>query len=252
VEHRLSSFDDHATRLAPSPIRSSADADILAPGATGIAQTDEDARRSAARERANQGKSLIWEVAQTVLLTVAIFLAVRMLVQNFRVEGASMDPTLKSGQFLLINKIGYLRVDGTPLEMVVPIKPGSDLNYVFGGPARGDIIVFHSPGQADKDYIKRIIGLPGDTVQIRNGQVIVNGAEIDEPYIKHQARYDWEKKTIPRDSFFVLGDNRPNSSDSHVFGTISAESIVGRAWLSYWPPNLWGVVHTAAYTNLER
>lgn len=246
----MSTFDEHAPGFGHSPIRSSADADILAPGGSGLGETDERLARSAARERINQGKSLIWEVAQTVLLTVAIFLAVRMLVQNFRVEGASMDPTLKSGQFLLINKIAYLRADDTPLEAIVPEKPGSNLNYVFGGPSRGDIIVFHAP--ADKDYIKRVIGLPGDTVRIRDGQVFINGTEIDEPYIKFHAKYDKEPTTVPRDSFYVLGDNRPNSSDSHVFGTILASDIVGKSWLSYWPPNLWGVIQSAEYANLSR
>lgn len=252
MEHRLSTFDERTPGLAHTPLRGSADADVLAPGGSGLVQSEDPLARSAARERMNQGKSLIWEVAQTVLLTVAIFLAVRMLVQNFRVEGASMDPTLKSGQFLLINKIAYLRVDDTPLEAVVPPKSGSSLNYVFGGPSRGDIIVFHSPGQPDKDYIKRVIALPGETVRIRDGSIFVNGTELDEPYLKYHAKYDQDSKSVPNDSFFVLGDNRPNSSDSHVFGPISAESIIGKSWLSYWPPNLWGVIHSEAYANLEK
>ena len=201
----------------------------------------------------NQGRALIWEVVQTVLLTVAIFLSVRLVVQNFRVEGASMDPTLHSGQFLLINKVAYARVDGTPVEQIVPPKNGkTSLHYLFGGPSRGDIIVFRAPGQGDKDFIKRVIGLPGDTVQIKDGRVIVNGVQLDEPYIVHKASYDMESKRVPSDQFFVLGDNRPNSSDSHVFGFISADSIIGRAWVSYWPPDLWGILQPAAYANVDQ
>lgn len=201
-----------------------------------------------------QGQSLAWEVAQTVLLTVAIFLSVRLVVQNFRVEGASMDPTLNSGQFLLIDKVSYARVDGTPLEYFLPGSNGrAGADYVFGGPTRGDIIVFRSPGQPEKDFIKRVIGLPGETVRIDDGRVYINGTRIDEPYIKHRASYDLEARKIPNDSFFVLGDNRPNSQDSHLgaFGFVKAETIVGRAWLSYWPPNLWGVVQPTAYAEIR-
>ena len=195
----------------------------------------------------SQGRALIWEVAQTVLLTVAIFLSVRLVVQNFRVEGASMDPTLHSGQFLLINKVTYTRVDGTPLEQVVPTKKSpSAAHYVFGGPSRGDIIVFRSPGSADKDFIKRVIGLPGETVKIQDGRVFINGIELDEPYVTHHATYDLDSQKVPSDSYFVLGDNRPNSSDSHVWGFVPADNLVGKAWFAYWPPGDWGPLATGA------
>jgi len=201
----------------------------------------------------SQGRALVWEVAQTVLLTVAIFLSVRLVVQNFRVEGASMDPTLRSGQFLLINKVTYARVDSTPLEQLVPSKKSPSMaHYVFGGPSRGDIIVFRSPGSADKDFIKRLIGLPGETVKIQDGRVFINGIELDEPYVTHHATYDLDSKKIPSDSYFVLGDNRPNSSDSHLGWFVPADSIIGRSWVSYWPPNLWGVIQPAAYANVDQ
>ena len=243
----MSTFDEHAQRLSKPPIRGGADADGLAlRGATAVEAERTDARPSM-RERAGQGKSLIWEVAQTVLLTIAIFLAVRLVVQNFRVEGASMDPTLRSGQFLLINKIGYLRTDGTPIESLVPARRGSDLHYTFGGPQRGEIIVFRAPGQPDKDYIKRVIALPGETIQIKDGRPFINGTELDEPYLRFHARYDMEAKKIPSDSFFVLGDNRPNSSDSHLGWFVPANNLIGKAWVSYWPPTYWGVMTAAAY-----
>jgi signal peptidase I len=217
-------------------------------------QPDEAYRSGVAERGMTQGQSLAWEVAQTVLLTVAIFLSVRIVVQNFRVEGGSMDPTLHTGQFLLIDKVSYARVDGTPLEHVLPGGNGrAGADYIFGGPGRGDIIVFRATTPPDKDFIKRVIGLPGETVRIDDGRVYVNGVLLNEPYVERRASYDMEARKVPSDSFFVLGDNRPNSQDSHLgaFGFVKAESIVGRAWLSYWPPGLWGIVQPAAYAEIR-
>jgi signal peptidase I len=187
-------------------------------------------------------RSFLWEMVQTVLLTLIIFLAVRAVVQNFKVEGASMEPTLHTGQYLLINKIGYARLEGTPFAFLD--HKGSDAadGYLFGGPQRGDIVVFRAPVQPDKDFIKRVIALPGDTIEVRGGQVYVNDQLVDEPYIRDKAPYLVPRQTVPPDHYFVLGDNRPNSSDSHVWGLVPAENIIGRAWVSYWPPNLWGTV----------
>ncbi len=204
----------------------------------------------ASESRGESVRALVWEIVQTVLLTIAIFLAVRSVVQNFRVEGASMDPTLHSGQYLLINKVTYARADGTILDrLVADPNPNDESNFIFGGPRRGDIIVFRSPGQADKDFIKRVLGLPGEQVRITRGQVYVNGKPIDEPYIKHLATYDLEQKTVPPDSYFVLGDNRPNSSDSHLGWFVPVDNVIGKAWVSYWPPTYWGVMPAAAYAD---
>ena len=244
----MSTFDEHVPHLNRPALGRSGEG--TAPDSVSPDSPTDSA--AASRARLDQGKALAWEVVQTVLLTVAIFLAVRVVVQNFRVEGASMDPTLQSGQFLLINKIAYARLDGTPLAELVPPKSSrSDLHYLFNGPVRGDIIVFRSPGAPDKDFIKRVIGLPGETVQIKDGRVRINGVELDEPYIKHHASYDLDAKRVPSDAYFVLGDNRPNSSDSHLGWFVPAENIIGRAWVSYWPPGLWGVLQPAAYAKLE-
>jgi signal peptidase I len=202
-----------------------------------------------ARSRGESVRSLIWEIVQTVLLTIAIFLAVRSVVQNFRVEGASMDPTLHSGQYLLINKVLYARTDGTLLDRFFDTDPSSEVNFLFGGPNRGDIIVFRSPGQSDKDFIKRVIALPGETVKIVDGRVFVNGSPLEEPYVRHHATYDLDQKQVPAGSYFVLGDNRPNSSDSHLGWFVPANNIIGKAWVSYWPPTYWGVMPAAAYGN---
>ncbi len=196
-------------------------------------------------------RAFFWEILQTVLLTLIIFLAVRAVVQNFKVEGASMEPTLHSGQYLLINKIGYAHLEGTPAYAFVhpDSAQSSDPGYLFGGPQRGDIIVFRSPVQPDKDFIKRVIGVPGDTVEIRGGQVYVNGSILDEPYIRDRPPYVAPRQVVPPGHYFVLGDNRPNSSDSHVWGLVPADNIIGKAWVSYWPPNLWGVLAPPAYAR---
>lgn len=202
----------------------------------------------ASESRTESARSLIWEIVQTVLLTIAIFLAVRSVVQNFRVEGASMDPTLHTGQYLLINKVLYARADGTFLQNIIPDRtPNDQPNFVFGGPRRGDVIVFQAPGQTDKDFIKRVIGLPGETVRIVDGTVFINGRPLDEPYLTHHATYDFEQKVIPPGNYFVLGDNRPNSSDSHLGWFVPANNLIGKAWVSYWPPTNWGVMTAAAY-----
>jgi signal peptidase I len=227
------------------------DAERVTPAPTWSATDTADrhiAPSAAAGRRGEAARSLVWEILQTVLLTIAIFFAVRSVVQNFRVEGASMDPTLHTGQYLLINKVVYARTDGTFLsQFLADPTPNDRVNFLFDGPRRGDIIVFRSPGQADKDFIKRVIGLPGETVRISKGQVFVNGERLDEPYVRHRASYDLEQKTVPPGAYFVLGDNRPNSSDSHLGWFVPANNIIGKAWVSYWPPGNWGVMPAAAY-----
>jgi signal peptidase I len=248
----LSTFDERAPGLASTTLSSEVERSILEQGTASEPTSGVAASARPAVDRGTQSRALIWEVAQTVLLTVAIFLSVRLLVQNFRVEGASMDPTLRSGEFLLINKVTYLRLDGTPFDLFVNSRANNGiLHYVFGGPQRGDIIVFRSPGSADKDFIKRVIGLPGERVKVLDGDVFVNGERLSEPYLVHHATYDFSERTVPSDSYFVLGDNRPNSSDSHLGWFADADSVIGRAWVAYWPPDLWSVIPQVGYPHLN-
>jgi signal peptidase I len=189
--------------------------------------------------RVTAPRTLAREVFQTAALMVLLFVGVRGLVQNFRVEGPSMQPTLATGQFLWVNKAAYFQLDH---------------RFVFGGPERGDIAVLVPPDdQQDFDLIKRVIGLPGDTLKIDHGQVWINNQALDEPYIHFHAAYnfptDGQSITIPDGQYFVLGDNRANSRDSHLFWFVPAENFVGRAWLSYWPPAAWGVMPGVAYAT---
>jgi signal peptidase I len=182
---------------------------------------------------------IVREVLQTAVLMLILFVGIRGVLQNFRVEGPSMQPTLSSGQFLWVNKAAYLLFDH---------------HFVFGGPQRGDIAVLVAPGdQENYDLIKRVIGLPGDRLLVRHGHVFINDQPLDEPYIRFAAAYDYpvtgEPITIPEGQFFVLGDNRINSRDSHLGWLVPAENLVGRAWLSYWPPAAWGVMPQVAYAQ---
>jgi signal peptidase I len=154
----------------------------------------------------------IVDTVETILLALVLFIVINALSARVRVENISMKPTLQPGEFLLINRVAYK----------------------IGEPAIGDIIVFHAPGASDLDYIKRVIGLPGDDVKVADGVVYVNGQPLYEPYIADPPRYTGEWQ-VPPDQLFVLGDNRNNSSDSHMWGYVPYEDIVGRALFIYWP-----------------
>ncbi len=205
------------------------------------------------REEGRSGKSLVREILETLLLTLIIFILVRSVIQNFKVEGESMEPSLHDGQYLFVNKAVYFRYDVNWTSHLFGNK-GSDPQMVslFHPPQRGDIIVFQYPLDTSKDYIKRVIGLPGESVQIKKKDgVYVNGKKLDEPYIKELADYpDTNPVTVPPNSVFVLGDNRNNSSDSHIWGFVPYENIIGKAWLCYWPTQYWGFIQHYSYANV--
>ena len=160
------------------------------------------------------------EFLGTILLALVIFLVLQATVQSFIIVGSSMEPGLHDRQRLLINKAAY----------------------IFHEPEWGDVVVFQSPNNRQTDFIKRIIALPGDAVEIKTGTVYVNGSPLDEPYIKAQPRYQLNTKKIPENNYFVLGDNRNNSNDSHNDWTVPRQNIIGKAWLSIWPPSQWGLI----------
>ncbi len=160
------------------------------------------------------------ELVETVLLTLVIFFMIRFAVENYRIEGYSMEPNFHDGQFLLVNK----------------------LQYLFTPPQRGDVIIFRYPLNPNKNFIKRVIALPGETVEIRAGKVFVNNVRVHEPYPFNFADYDYGPVTVGPDEYFVLGDNRPESSDSHSWGMLPTKDLIGKAWVSYWPPEEWQII----------
>lgn len=173
------------------------------------------------QEKMNWGRFAL-DIIETLVLAVILFFGINAVSARVRVDGFSMIPTLKDGEFVLVSK----------------------LNYQFGKPERGDIIVFHYPMDPEQELIKRVIGLPGDTIGVQNGTVSVNGQVLDEPYIAATPAYsgNWE---VPDGQLFVLGDNRNDSSDSHSWGFLPFEKVVGKAVVIYWPPPLWEVIRHA-------
>jgi len=160
---------------------------------------------------------LVREIIETLVLTILMFLVIRLAVQNFNIDGMSMEPNLHNQELVLVDK----------------------WSYRFNRPGRGDVIVFVAPPNPAQDYIKRIIGLPGDVVTIKDTQIFVNGKALDEPYIDpHLQGNPYAPTTnllIPEGTYFVLGDNRNGSSDSRDWGCVPQGNMVGRAALVYWP-----------------
>lgn len=183
-------------------------------------------------EDSKKEQSSFWrfliDVLETIILSVVLFLAIDAVSARIRVDGISMQPTLRDGEFVLINKLAYK----------------------LGEPQLGDVIVFHFPRDPEQEYIKRVVGLPGDMIKIQRGVVFVNGQALVEPYIADQPDYQnqWQ---VPENHLFVLGDNRNNSSDSHRWGPVPMEQVVGKALFVYWPPQEWGMINHPAISFAE-
>lgn len=186
-------------------------------------------------------RAVIRELIETVILALVIFLVLQFSVQNFRVEGSSMEPTLEEGQYLLVNKLVYFHFDPHGLSAVLPFVSGDAERAVFPfrAPSRGEVIIFRFPRDPSRDFVKRVIGLPGDVVEIHRGQLFVNGEAVEEPYLTYRDLDNMEPVRVPPDSYFVLGDNRRASNDSRDWGAVPADHIIGRAWVSYWPLDRW-------------
>lgn len=175
----------------------------------------------------------------TLLLAALIFILIWSTFQNFRVEGPSMEPAVEDGTFLLVNKAAYMRLDVPRWAEWIPFldRDGDGAAMPFGSPRRGDVIVFKHPQQTGRNLIKRVIGLPGETAEVRSGVVYINGKELDENYIPRLSARSLAPETVPEGHYFVMGDNRPESNDSRDpnVSFIPRENIIGKAWFSYWP-----------------
>lgn len=165
---------------------------------------------------------VLLDILETLLLSVVLFFLINAVSARIRIDGSSMEPNLHHDEFVIVSKI----------------------NYRFGEPERGDVVVFDFPRNITEEYIKRIIGLPGDQIKIGGGSVYVNEVLLPEPYINEFPVYEGEW-IVPDESLFVLGDNRNNSSDSHNWGMVPMENVIGEALLVYWPPSSWGLINSA-------
>jgi len=155
-----------------------------------------------------------------ILVGLVVFALFQAAVGSFKVYGSSMLPTIEEGDYIMVSKASYF----------------------FGEPQLGDIIVLRSPQNPNSDLIKRVIAMPGDNVEIKDDTVFVNGAALVEPYTLEPPHYLVLPQEIPSGQYFVLGDNRNNSNDSHNGWTVPRQNIVGKASLSIWPPSQWGLV----------
>jgi signal peptidase I len=207
------------------------------------------------------------EVVETILFILLIFLILRGVIQTFRIDGQSMEPNLHSQQYILVNKIIYFHFDANAPLRLLPGQADLPPNiiYPFRMPQRGDIVVLEAPTGASTyqpmDYIKRVIALPGEVIQIKDGLVYVNGEPLPESaeqggYLDELTDCNngrlCEPYVVPEGHVVVLGDNRDNSQDSRTWATQPAlplDRIIGKAWLSYWPREYWAVISSPTYAQ---
>ena len=186
-------------------------------------------------------RNLLFETLETILLAVAIFLVLHASIQNFKVEGPSMVPHLNHGEYLLVNKLVYRGFSLNDIYNVVPglSSDSEDVFYPFHQPQRDEVLVFQFPHDPDRDFVKRIIGIPGDVIAIRGGRVFRNGLYLEEPYVTEKGNTHMAPVRVPSSNYFVLGDNRPNSNDSRTwsFMFVPHDAIVGKAWHSFRLPS---------------
>jgi signal peptidase I len=155
-----------------------------------------------------------------------------------------MRPTLEGGQYLLVNKLVYFRLDEERLSRMIPFWKISEPTERFAvqPPQQGEVIVFHFPRDPTRDFVKRVIGVPGDRVEIRRGIVFVNGEALNEPYVTAEDSSDMGTITLQEKEYFVLGDNRRGSNDSRNWGPVPEKNILGKVWIIYWPLSHWDLL----------
>ena len=182
-------------------------------------QTEQGNPASSENNQPSDWKRAALDILETLFLALVLYFGINAVSARVRVDGFSMNPSLDNGEYILVNKLAYR----------------------LGEPARGDIVVFSFPLDPEQDLIKRVIGLPGETVSIQNGQVSVNGVLLSEPYIAASPIYNgtW---VVTDGQLFVLGDNRNESKDSHEWGLLPFENIIGKAVVIYWPPPKWEMI----------
>jgi signal peptidase I len=165
------------------------------------------------QERPSGARRVLLEIIETIVLALVLFLAINFLTARIRVDGSSMLPNFHDGDYVIVNRMAYR----------------------LGDIQRGDVIVFPYPLNEEQDYIKRVIGLPGDHVAVYGGVIYVNGEALSEPYIMEKPDTDSAEVVVPEGYVFVMGDNRNASSDSRSWGPLKIEKIVGKAVFRYWP-----------------
>ena len=181
------------------------------------------------------------EVIEAVLLAVMVFMLLQTTVRNFKVDGSSMAPTLVNGQYLLVNRLVYLRIEMDRFSSIVPFWQAEEdsVRYAIHPPERGEVIVFEFPdsipSNSKRDFVKRVIGLPGETIEVKDGVPFVDGVVLEEPYLTTKDRSNGRKVELGAGEYYVIGDNRAHSNDSRSWGAVPEENLRGKVWMIYWP-----------------
>ena len=181
------------------------------------------------------------EVIEAVLLAVMVFMLLQTTVRNFKVDGSSMDPTLVNGQYLLVNRLVYLRIEMDRFSSIVPFWQAEEdsVRYAIHPPERGEVIVFEFPdsipSNSKRDFVKRVIGLPGETIEVKDGVPFVDGVVLEEPYLTTKDHFNGRKVELGAGEYYVIGDNRAHSNDSRSWGAVPEENLRGKVWMIYWP-----------------
>ena len=181
------------------------------------------------------------EVIEAVLLAVMVFMLLQTTVRNFKVDGSSMDPTLVNGQYLLVNRLVYLRIEMDRFSSIVPFWQAEEdsVRYAIHPPERGEVIVFEFPdvipSNPKRDFVKRVIGLPGETIEVKDGVPFVDGVVLEEPYLTTKDGSNGRKVELGAGEYYVIGDNRAHSNDSRRWGAVPEENLRGKVWMIYWP-----------------
>ena len=177
------------------------------------------------------------EIVEAIVLALIVFLVIQTGVRNFKVEGSSMLPTLEGGQYLLVNKLVYFRMDTVRLSRIVPFWKVEESNewFALGPPQRGEVIVFNYPRDPTKDFVKRVIGLPGERIKVDSGEVFIDGVQLEEPYLASRDTSKARELVLKETEYYVMGDNRRGSNDSRNWGPVDVELVLGKVWFVYWP-----------------
>ena len=186
---------------------------------------------------------IVRELLAIAVISFLVFHAIHLSIENFRVDGSSMHPTLVDGQHFIANKFLYSHIQ-SPLTLPFSGNSANPFSFfTLHPPEHGEVIIMALPKDPTRGIVKRVIGLPGDVIEIKAGQVMRNGDPLYEPYILHHDSRTFDPLEVPDGFFYVLGDNRRVSSDSRTWGFVSDEHIIGRAWLSYWPSDRLEMLH---------
>ena len=179
---------------------------------------------------------IIREIAETFIVVMLIFLALQITVRTYQVEGYSMAPTMDHTDYVLVNKIVYTKFEKNVWSNFLPFgdMESQEVMFPFHSPQRGEIIIFKYPQDESREFVKRVVGIPGDMVEIKKGFVYVNSEKITEKYVSYRDNDSTRKFKVGPLSYFVLGDNRISSNDSRDWGVVPAKNIVGKPWFILW------------------